>query len=354
MGRCSRIVHGLAVAALSCFGVHHASAAAIGTQVTTYQWGAAAFLANPSQGVIYASLPDRNSIAVLNASTLAVTSTVFIGSSPRGMALSPDGTRLYVADSGSNFVGVMDTTTNTALPSITVSGSKPVDLEFGTNNRLFVLTGADLRQIDATTGASAGANAPSSYNYGLLEISPDKKTLYNQQLGSSPSGLVKIDASGSTLRTLSTTTTGSNGQDLALSHDGSLVAAPNGAPYAIDIYRTSDMLSLGTLNTGAYPRHLAFSPDDKIAYTSHTAGEIDVYDLSTFLNLGEISSTSEAQDLFVDPTGRYLFATYGDTTTGGLGTRVFDTGRVVATPEPAAGLALAAVGAVATMRRRRR
>lgn len=357
MGRCSRIVHGLAAAALSCFGVSQAAAAAIGTPLATYSWGAGAFVANPSAGVIYASIPSQNSVAVIDASTLAVRTTVPIGSSPRGMALSPDGTRLYVADSGSNFIGVMDTATNTALSPLATPGANPQDLEFGTNNRLFVSTSADLRQIDATTGASAGPNAPNYYANGLLEISPDKKTLYNGQLGSSPNGLVKIDVSGGTLRTVQTITTGSNGEDLQLSADGSMVAAPNGAPYSISIYRTSDLLSLGSLETGAYPDALAFSPDGNVAYTVHTAGKIDVYDLTTFLNTAEIDATQTGGKLFVDPTGRYLFSSYGPYGGGYQlnGVAVYSTGRVVATPEPATGLGLAAaVGGLAVTRRRKR
>ena len=133
-------------------GVNRAEAAA-GDLLKTYNWGAAAFVSHPGRPVVYASLPGQNSVAIINTNTLEAT-TVFIGSNPSGMALSPDGSKLYVANSGSSFLGVLDTNTRTTLPSILVPGN-PSDVVAGNGNRLFVLSG-DIHQINATTGAAAG------------------------------------------------------------------------------------------------------------------------------------------------------------------------------------------------------
>src|SRR5205085_502285 len=159
------------------------------TPLATYNFGASAFVEDPTRPVIYATVPGLNSVAVINSSTPAVTNTIPIGSNPSGLALSADGSRLYVANSGSSFIGVLDT-----------------------------------------------------------------QTLYKFNVGTStPTQAWQM-------------TTGSNGEDLALSHDGGLIAHPNGAPYAITLYRTGDQLATGTLNTGAYPSEFAFSPDDKFGY----------------------------------------------------------------------------------------
>ena len=177
-----------------------------------------------------------------------------------------------------------------------------------------------------------------------MEISPDRNTLYYGEYGLSPTTMYKIDVTTTNPPTAVQRNTGSNGQDLTLSHDGSFIAHPNGAPYEIALYRTSDLVPLGTLNTGAYPREIAFSPDDEIAYAVHTSGQIDVFSTQTFLPLTTFSVSGEASELSVDPTGRYLFASFGTTT------RVYDTGRVV--PEPA-GLAVLGLTSLLTLRRRR-
>jgi YVTN family beta-propeller protein len=288
-----------------------------------YDWTAEAFVIHPTRPVMYASLRDRNSVAIIDTNTLAVRNTVFIGSNPVGMALSPDGGRLYTANVGSNFVGVMDTATETALDPLLMP-SRPWDVEVGLNNRLFVLAGAVL-QRDATTGASAGPNLSNPFiNGGLLEISPDKRTLYYGQQAQSPTSLYKFDVTTAAPPAGQRFQTGSNGNDLKLSHDGSFIAHPNGSPYEIALYRTSDMVSLGSLNTGPYPREIAFSPDDQVAYATHTDVEIDLFSTKTFLSHGRFTTDGgQAVELSVDATGRYLFASFAFN----RGTRVYDTGR---------------------------
>ena len=127
--------------------------------------------------------------------------------------------------------------------------------------------------------------------------------------------------------------TGSNGEDLAVSHNGQFFAAPNGAPYNIRLFRTLDGGVLGTLNTGPYPSEITFSPDDSLAYAAHTAGQIDVFRTSTFLSDGPIPVTGEPDELIVDETGSYLFASFGSQI------RVYATG----VPEPS-GIVLILLG----------
>jgi YVTN family beta-propeller protein len=266
------------------------------------------------------------------------------------MALSPDGSRLYVANSGSSFVGVMDTQSLAALDPLLVPGNAhPVDVTAGTGNRLFVI-GNGIQQIDATTGLTAGPTlgtspSPVLVYGGTLEISPDRKTLYYGQGGLSPTTLYKIDASSTNLSVLTSAVTGSNGQDVTLNHAGTVIAQPNGAPYSIGLRRTSDLATLGTLQTGSYPVELAFSPDDQVAYAYTDTFGIGAFSTSTYLFIGPTLRGVVGKELFVDPTGRYLFAS-GDTTTG-----VYDTGRTV--PEPT-GSVVALVGAFGLLGRRRR
>src|SRR5688572_15474957 len=110
-------------AAPTCFG-------AAGDVVRQYDWTAEAFVRHPTRPLMYASLRERNSVAIIDTNTLAVRNTVFIGSNPVGMALSPDGGKLFVANVGSNFVGVLDTATENTLEPLLMP-SRPWDVEFG-------------------------------------------------------------------------------------------------------------------------------------------------------------------------------------------------------------------------------
>ncbi len=341
-GACCHWLGGAAFLLLFFVGTRPSSGAAGGV-VTSYTWGATDFVQDPNRSVVYASCYNQNAVAVINTQNLSY-QLINIGSNPNALALSPDGSKLYVADSGSSFIGVLDTQTLTTLDPILVpGGAHPQDIVFGNNNRLFVLANG-IQQIDATTGATAGPTATGiSYYGGTLEITPDRNTLFYGQQGLSPTTMYKINASGNTLSVASSITTGSNGHDVALNHAGTVVAHPNGAPYSIGLMRTSDLATLGTLNTGPYPVELAFSPDDLVAYAYIDTVGIRTYSTSSFLSIGP-SINATGNDMFVDASGKYLFAT-------GVGTTVYDTGRLV--PEPTSSLAAVALVGVVGLRRRR-
>ena len=62
-------------------------------------------------------------VSVINTTDNAVAaSTVTVGASPYGVAVSPDGSRVYVGNSGGvNTVSVIDTGTNTVIATVGVS-----------------------------------------------------------------------------------------------------------------------------------------------------------------------------------------------------------------------------------------
>ncbi len=134
--------------------VAHNAHAALGDVVAEYTFPASSFVMHPTQPLMYATIPTQNSIAIINTNTLAA-STVFVGSRPTNLALSPHGTKAYVANSTTNFVVVFDTQTRTIVNSFLLP-EHPQDVVFGNQNRLWVLGENQIFQIDATTGASTG------------------------------------------------------------------------------------------------------------------------------------------------------------------------------------------------------
>jgi YVTN family beta-propeller protein len=309
-----------------------------GSIATTYSFPASAFAISRTQPeMMYATIPSQNSVAIINTNTLAY-ETALVGSGPTNLALSPDGLTAYVANSSSSFVAVFDTQSRTVTNSFLMP-EQPRDVVLASQNRLFVLTANHIYQIDATTGAStggsiAGPGASASIYGGSLEVSPDGNTLYYGQQGLSPSTMYKFDISNSTPALLKQMETGSNGHDLTLSHDGDSICHPNGAPYLIPRYRTSDFATLGSYNTGAYPTALSFSPDDLVAYASVDTVGIKAYDADSFLETGMIANSNAASKLQVDSAGKYLFAAYTDTFHAFVGTKVYNTGRNVPVPTP--------------------
>jgi DNA-binding beta-propeller fold protein YncE len=243
------------------------------------------------------------------------------------------------------------------LPSLYVP-EFPRDVEYGQRGQLYVLGTDTISQIDAVTGAPAGPDVGSSWMVysGEMAISPDRQTLYYADYGLSPASLYQFDVSGDEPNLLWESPHGghgSNGQDLALSHDGSFISYACGygqGGYQIAKYLTSNMAIEGVFPTGAYPREITFSPDDAVAYTVHTSGLIDTWSTSTFLTMGTISTTGEAAELMVDRSAQHLFAAFTPYS-GDPVLRVYDTGRV---PEPGTLTALLLIAGAYCLRGDRR
>jgi YVTN family beta-propeller protein len=69
--------------------------------------------------------PGGNSVSVIDAGTNTLVATIPVGRAPNGIAVTPDGTRVYVANEGvlgdpSDTVSVIDTATNTVVETVTV------------------------------------------------------------------------------------------------------------------------------------------------------------------------------------------------------------------------------------------
>ena len=232
-----------------------------------------------------------------------------------------------MANATSQQLAVVDTVARVKLTEFTLS-QVVLDIEVGADGRLYVLGTNSLMQISPLTGLSVGPNIGVSVKSGELAINPQRDRLYYADYGISPASLYQIDVTVNPPVVLWESphgdTSGSNGQDLGISHDGQFIsyaAAAGQVGYSIAKYRTSDMQIVGNFNTGAYPREVVYSPDGQRVYTVHTSGNITAWASDTFLSAGTISTIGEPSELAVDKTGNLLFAAAGDAL------RVYSTGK---------------------------
>ncbi|MDN3351237.1 hypothetical protein [Actinomadura sp. DC4] len=73
---------------------------------------------------------NANTVSVIDTATNTVIGTIPVGANPRGVAISPGGTRVYVANFGSTTVSVIDTATNAVIATIPV-GAFPIRVAVG-------------------------------------------------------------------------------------------------------------------------------------------------------------------------------------------------------------------------------
>lgn len=323
------------------------------TPVTIFGHPVARLAVDPVRSRVYATAPDDNAVIVVDTASLTVTSTIPIGLTPRGLSVSADGSKLWVANSGSTSaaVGVVDLNTLQVLPSI-AAPKKPYDIEEGAGHRLY-LTALEssfpngIMQIDADTGTYQTSFDGSLFIFdrGHLDVSPDRNTLFFGTNGGSPSTLASFSISTPTASLIQqNSNVGSNGIALRVSNGGRFVVFPNGSGnrgYATFEIPTANLSAVdGTFVTDAYPGPAVFSNDDTLLYHSaYSPSRIVIFDTTTFVPLGTLSPGGpDIQDLAIDRSGRWLFVATADFSHNG-DLRVFDTGRndVVPTPTPIPG-----------------
>src|ERR1700685_1742798 len=72
---------------------------------------------------VYAYVPNYldETVSVIDTSTNTVSATITVGTSPNGVAITPDGSMAYIANGGSSgVVSVIDTSTKNATATISV------------------------------------------------------------------------------------------------------------------------------------------------------------------------------------------------------------------------------------------
>jgi YVTN family beta-propeller protein len=116
---------------------------------------------NPSNGNMYMTNFNSDSVSVINPATNAVISTIPVGSAPFGIAFNPNNGNMYVTNAGNNTVSVINPSTNTFVATIPV-GSAPFGIAFNPNNGNMYVTNAGGKTISViaplTTTYSGGCN----------------------------------------------------------------------------------------------------------------------------------------------------------------------------------------------------
>jgi YVTN family beta-propeller protein len=176
-------------------------------------------------GRIYTNTTE-NRVVVLDASTRKVTKHIAAGDDPSHLELSHDQRRLYVANSGSNDVTIIDTSIDTAVE-----------------------------------------RAPTGKHPLLPCVAPDRDVVY---LPSGPDKTLTVVGGGKRVGTLAV---GEAPHDVAASPDGRWVYQPNSGSHTVSVIDTHSHSVIGEIAVGLGPGHIAFSPNSRRAYIANTLSD---------------------------------------------------------------------------------
>jgi YVTN family beta-propeller protein len=161
---------------------------------------------SPDSSTIYAttgrSTPEGGStgvVAVIAAESNTVTATIPVGSSGlQGVAVTPDGKRVYVTDGGTATVFVISTASNTVTATIPV-GHGPLGVAVTPDGSLVYVANFSDNTVSVISTASntVTATIPVGTNPYGLAVTPDGSAVYVANPNTRPSSTVSVIATKS-------------------------------------------------------------------------------------------------------------------------------------------------------------
>jgi YVTN family beta-propeller protein len=205
---------------------------------------------------VFVTNEQSGDLTVIDPATNAVVATLPLGKRPRGIRVSPDGRRLYIALSGSPI----------APPGVDESTLPPPDRSADGIGLV------DARAISLVGILKAGSDPEQT------SVSLDGTRLYvaNEDVGKA--SVIEI-ASG---RTLAEFPVGGEPEGVTTSPDGRFVYVTSEEDNQVSVIDTAANRVAARFEVGARPRDSAFSPDSRRAYvTAENGGTISVVDTSS-------------------------------------------------------------------------
>ena len=267
---------------------------------TTNPYGVAA---TPDGSTVFVTESGTNTVSVISTATNQITTSVVVGIYPHGIAVTPDGTKAYVANTGPNTgAGGSETVSVIEVASLTVSstvtvGEGPMAVAITPDGSQAFVTCADaIYVINVATGGVRSSRARIRGAHGVT-VTPDGSQAFTTDPDTDQ--VVVIDTRS--LREIGRIAIGQTPWNIAFTADGSTAYVSNANDDTISVLdtasrRVTDKIALGGATLTAknsagstvsfpvgnhVPTAIVLGPDGNIWVTCNVPGTIPVIDPST-------------------------------------------------------------------------
>jgi len=307
----------------------------------------------------YVALQDINAVAVIDTVRNEVASTIAVDTEPAQVAASPDGSRIYVTNLGSDTVSVIATASGTVVATIAVGG-RPWGIDVAPDGRQVYVAnfGSGSISVIDTASETTVATVTVGAQPGGVAVSPDGSYIWVAHWDIPSITIIDAATLTPTSLTFEDLPYGTPSlANLVLSDDGSRIfvsAFYDGNASILVIDTTSGIITDIVQIGGHYAQGIAVSPDSNVACVAAESGifRIDLDTLSISGSMGGIFD--DAFELAYAPDGSRVYVTHFNDMDGIAYLLVIDTAShtlLTAIPLPGFGLgvAVASVASVAKL-----
>ena len=269
----------------------------------------------PDGQYIYVADDYNDKVYAVRAGDNAIAATIAVGSNPEQIAITPDGNYVYVSHSYgyNNTVSVIRVSDNTVVKTVIV-GSAPKGLAVSPDGK-YVYTAnefSDDVSIIRTSDNSVTSTIAVDSEPQALAFSPDGAYLYVTSTYRWPGRVDIVRVSDGTIA--GTVTVGEEPTGIAVTPDGQYVYAANYYSENVSVIRTSDTSVIKTIPVGDYPRaavapsgryaYIASCPED---YYSSYSGTLYIVSIPGNAVVKTISFSGSPKGIAVSPDGNYVY-----------------------------------------------
>jgi YVTN family beta-propeller protein len=266
---------------------------------------------DPTTGNVYVANSNTDTVSVIDEATSIVTNTITVGNGPLGVAVDPTRGEVYVTNDGAASVSVIDESTGTVTNTIAV-GAQPYGVAVDpTTGNVYV---ANLASGTVSVISESTDTVTDTITVGLqpIAIAVDPTT-GNVYVATHYNTVWVIDASTDTIT--NTITVGNASPQYP---NGIGVDPTTGLIYVSYVTDTTNIVavideSTGTvtnsITVGAQPYGVGVDPTTATVFVANEGGTISVIDESTGTVTNTITVGSGPQGIAVDPTTGLVYVT---------------------------------------------
>jgi YVTN family beta-propeller protein len=262
----------------------------------------------PDSRYIYTADQTTDTIYVVDSTTDTEVAQIGVpaGTKIESSAISPDGSHAYFAGYLTHLVQVVDTATNTLGTPIDVVSNPNAVAVSPDGSLLYVVGGGTLTSYNLPGGTVHGTAALGVSSSTSVVITPDGKTAYVSDGGAAHD----INVVNTVTEALGTPiVAGSDPYALAISPNGSTVYVVDGGDNSIQAIATATNTIGSPVDTGAASGNnvVRVSPDGKYVYAAAGNGTIEVFpaDLSSVV---PVNDPGTKYGLVASPDGKRIYA----------------------------------------------
>jgi YVTN family beta-propeller protein len=292
------------------------------TDTTNYTGASKNVTINVLKAYAYITNSNSNNVSVIDTGTNTVTATVsgFDLSNPAGVAVTSDGTKVYVTNSGTyGVVSVIDTATNNITGKINV-GNSPWGIAVnraGTKVYVAHQQGSrDVYVINATSNivekkVTVGINPTG------IAVTPDGTKVYVTNSGriNTPGKTVSVINTSSDTIT-ATVNVGNFPFGVAINPVGTKVYVTNAGSNTVSVIDITSNIVTATVPVGNWPEGVAVTPDGtKIYVTNYDSNSVSVINTATNNVIATVNVGSSPTGVAINGEGTKVYvANSGDNT----------------------------------------